>query len=74
MLKVRVHDELWYNNETGEVVTAAQAIREFYKDNDWFLSWTDYYTFTGQYSVTTIEAPDFTKTLRGTGPKKTKRR
>ena len=68
MLKVRVHDELWYNNETGEVVTAAQAIREFYKDNDWFLSWTDYYTFTGQYSVTTIEVPDFTKTFRTRKP------
>jgi len=63
MIKVRVHDELWYNNETGEVVTATQAIRDFYRENAWFLNWTDYYTFTGQYSVTTIEAPDFTKTF-----------
>lgn len=65
MIKVRVHDELWYNNETGEVVTATQAIRDFYKENDWFLSWTDYYTFTGQYSITMIDAPDFTKTVNG---------
>lgn len=63
MNKVRVHDELWYNNETGEVVTATQAIRDFYKENDWFLSWTDFYTFTGQYSDTTIDAPDFTKNV-----------
>jgi len=63
MIKVRVHDELWYNNETGEVVTATQAISDFYKENDWFLNWTDHYTFTGQYSVTTIDAPDFTKTV-----------
>ncbi len=61
MIKVRVHDELWYNNETGEVVTATQAIRDFYRENAWFLNWTDYYTFTGQYSVTTFDVPDTKK-------------
>lgn len=63
MINVKVHDELWRNNETGEVVTATQAIRDFYKVNDWSLSWTDYYTFTGQYSDTMIDAPDFTKPI-----------
>ena len=63
MIKVRVHDELWYNNETGEVVTATQAISEFYKTNAWDAQWTNYYTFTGLYSDTTIDAPDFTKSV-----------
>jgi hypothetical protein len=61
--KVRVHDELWQDNETGEVVTATQAIKEHYKHNDALSRWTDYYTFTGLYSDTTLDAPDFSATI-----------
>jgi len=63
MIKVRVRDELWQDNETGEVITATQAISEFYKANAWDAQWTNYYTFTGLYSDTTIDAPDFTKAV-----------
>lgn len=57
--KVRVHDELWENNETGEVITATQAISDFYAVNAWDARWTDFYTFTGLYSDTTLDAPNF---------------
>ena len=60
---VRVHDELWEDNETGEVVTATQAISEFYAVNTWELNWTNYYTFTGFYSDTMLDAPDFGKAV-----------
>jgi hypothetical protein len=64
MTKVRVHDELWYDNETGEVMTATRAIKEFYNTNEWFERWTDYYTFTGEYSVETIDYPDFERIVQ----------
>lgn len=66
MIKERVHDELWQDNETGEVITATQAISEFYKANAWDAQWTNYYTFTGLYSDTTIDAPDFKKAAAST--------
>lgn len=64
MIKVRVCDELWEDNETGEVITATQAISEFYRDNTWELNWTNYYTFTGQYSDTMLDVPEFETTVK----------
>lgn len=69
MIKVRVHDELWENNETGEVITATQAISEFYKVNTWDARWTNYYTFTGLYSDTTLNVPNFRNTVELKGGK-----
>ena len=66
MIIVREHDELWTDNETGELITATEAIHRHYTINkfDYLSDWTKYYTFTGQYSETLIEYPDFTKATR----------
>lgn len=59
-----MNDELWMNNTTGECVPATRAIREYYRNHGPLDSWTDDYTPTGEYSESTIEAPDFTRSIR----------
>ena len=59
----RVHDELWIDNETGEVLPATQIIKEFYATHSYKDNWTDYYTYTGEYSDTLLDAPDFARTV-----------
>lgn len=64
MVRSRVKDELWTDNETGELMTATEAIHRHYITFDIFSDWTKYYTFTGQYSNELIEYPDFSKAIR----------
>ena len=59
-----MNDELWIDNDTGELITATEAIHRHYQDHDTMSDWTAFYTFTGQYSDTLISQPDFTSVVR----------
>lgn len=64
MNEFKIYDELWTDNETGEVITATEAIRRHYQTADILSDWTKYYTFTGEYSDQVLDFPDFSQIER----------
>lgn len=54
-----MYDELYVSKETGEVLPATHAIREFYKTHGALEAWTDEWEPTGEMSDVLLEAPDF---------------
>ena len=63
-------DEIVISKETGEALTATQAIHEFYKTHGIMEAWTDEYELTGESATPDIfgkdaylAMPDFTNVL-----------
>ena len=63
MNKFRIYDELWMDNETGELITATEAIKRHYQTADILSDWTAYYTFSGEYSDQELSKPDFSSII-----------
>ena len=58
-----LRDELWMNKETGEILPATLAIKDYYKTHGALERWTDLWENTGDYADTFISFPDFINAL-----------
>lgn len=58
-----LRDELFVNKETGEVLPATMAIKDYYKSHGPLEAWTDLWEATGDYADIFISVPDFVNSL-----------